>query len=198
MDIHTLIQERDFDFYGFIQEHTAEIDDHVEACEVCHKRMIGWTMHLPKLRARMTVDFPALAEYGSHHEWWKQLQQLKPGQCLPCGCEVTAAPWTHEEASAAFYKALAEIMDVPEDKVVRMPEATRPEDLPLTRKSLRQLRDRFWLPDGSYGSAKLREIEEEQNDEVRQLPETVGDFIKKILGVHSGISFTECSEHWSP
>ncbi len=197
-DIHALIQERTYDFYGFIQKYMGEIDDHVALCEACHKKMIGWTMHLPKLRVRMTVDFPPLAEFGSHSEWWEQMQQLKPGQCLPCGCEVTAVPWTHEEVSAAFYKALAEIIGVPEDKVARMPETTRPEDLPLTRTSLRQLRDKFWLPDGSYGSEKLREIEEEQNDEVRQLPETVGDFINKILRAHSGVSFRECPEHWSP
>ena len=143
----------------------------------------------------MTVQFPAPKNY---HDRWEQLQQLKPGQCLSCGCEVTAVPWTREEASAEFYKTLTEIMRVPVDKVARMSEATRPEDLPLSRKSLRQLRDKFWLPDGSYGSEKLREIEEEQNDEVRQLPETVGDFINKILSLHSGISFRECSEHWSP
>ena len=192
-EIHTLIQAREFDFYGFIGEHREEIDDHVAHCHECREKMIGWSSHLPKLRARVTVAFPAPK---SRHERIEQMQQLKRGQCLPCGCEVTDAPWTEEEARTAFNQTLARIMGVAENKMRRVPATTRLQDLPLCTKSLRRLRDAFWIPDGSSGSEKIRDAEE--GDNVPDLPETVGDFVQAILSLHAGMSYTVCGEHWSP
>ena len=193
INIHVLIQERHYDFYGFIREHGEEIDNHVEVCEECHHRMIGWTSSLPKLRARMTVQFPSATSDGGR---LTQMRQLKPGQCLPCGCEVLDVAWTLEQARAKFYKALAEIMQVSENDARKVPDEFRLQDLPLGTKSLRRLRDKFWFPDMSSGSEEIRDAEE--GDKVLQLPETVGDFITNILTLHSGMSYKDCSEHWDP
>jgi hypothetical protein len=192
-DIHTLIQQREYDFYTFIREHLEEIDNHVEICNECRERMVGWSSHLPKLRERATVQFP---EAKNHQERMGQMRQLTRGQCLPCGCEVTDTAWTLERANAEFYRAFAKILGVEEDKVRRVPDTTLLRDLPLSTESLRRLRDTFWIPSGSSNSAKIRDVEE--GDEVSQLPETIGDFIEKLLSLHFGVSYVECSEHWSP
>lgn len=192
-DIHVLIQDRRYGFPDFIHEHGKQIDEHVEHCESCREKMVGWTSWLPMLRARMTVQLPKPTGYG---ERLKQLQQLQRGQCLPCGCEVTAVPWTQEQARAKFCKALSEVMQVSLDDAGKIPDSVRLLDLPLTTKSLRRLRDRFWLPDGSCGSEEVRD--EEEGDTVRQLPETIGHFVDTILRINSGISYRECSEHWCP
>lgn len=189
-DIHQLIQQRKHDLYAFIREHTERIDNHVEVCKTCHERMIGWTRHLPKLRKRMTVELP---EATGDSQRLKQLEQLTRGQSLPCGCEVTGVSWTQEQASAEFYRAFAGILEISEDDAKKIFYTIRLYNLPLEIKLLRRLRDKFWLPDGSYLSADLRDAQE--GDKVLQLPETVGDFINSILSLHSGTSYNECSEH---
>ena len=193
LDIHILIQQRDFDLRSFINEHTGQIDDHVEVCEECHERVIGFTANLPKLRRRMTVQFPESSSLGERLE---QLRQLSCGQCLPCGCEVIDAAWTRELASIKFCKALAEIMEVSEDDAKKIPHVTRLLELLPNMKSLRCLRDKFWIPDGSFASEEHRDAEE--GAKVLQLPETIGEFIDDILNLHSGISYIECYEHWCP
>jgi|GEM_PF-6037208 len=191
-DIHSLIQQRQFDFYGFIKEYGEQIDNHVEICEQCHRRMIGWTEHLPKLRARMTVEVPD--DWQSNY--YAQLQKLSPGQCLPCGCEVIEVAWTREQARTEFYKALAEVMEMPEDKAKKIHGRSKLQELPLSTKALRRLRDKFWIPDGSSGSEQIRDSEE--GHRVLQLPETIEDFLATILRLHSGMSYRECSMHWCP
>ncbi len=192
--IHALIQERKYDFYSFIRDHRNQIDDHVESCETCRDHMVGWSSHLPKLRARVTVHFPELADH--HSDRMKQMERLARGQCLPCGCEVTHTAWTENQASAAFYKALADVLAVSEDQAENIPKGTRLQELPLSIKSLRRLRDKFWIPDGSSVSEEIRDAEE--GDKVLQLPETIADFTSQILKLHSGMSYMECTEHWVP
>ena len=192
-DIHILIQQRSYDFLAFIRECMEQIDNHIEVCEECRERMIWWTSHLPKLRARMTVQFPKPTSYSERLD---QMKQLKRGQCLPCGCQVTDIAWTREQASAEFYNALAQVLEVSEAEAKNIPDKVRLQELPLSTKSLRRLRDKFWMPDGSYGSEELRDSEE--GDKVRQLPETISHFIKEILSLHSGMSYAECSDHWCP
>ena len=189
-DIHTLIRERVCDFYGFIQEHRDKIDDHVATCNECHEKMIGWTRYIPKLRERMTPCIPD----GLRRD--EQIKQLKKGQCLPCGCEVIDTAWTKEEARNKFLKALAEVMQVCEEEVSKIPSPTRILDLRLDTKSLRRLRDKFWLPDNSCASAELRDKEE--SSEVVQLPETIGGFIIRLLAIHSGTTIMQCSDCWCP
>ncbi len=194
LDPHALIQSEDW-CHDDLRHYTAAIDDHVAQCTDCENRLkksSGATL-LPKLRAKITVKFP---EPRNSQERMEQLQQLDRGQCLPCGCMVQDVGWTRQQAAAAFYKALAEIMQVPEGQISKVGGSIKLLDLPLTTKSLRRLRDKFWLPDGSLGSEEGRDKEE--GETVRQLPATVGDFIARILSIHSGMFYTECSEHWAP
>ncbi len=193
VDIHALIQQRKYDFYGFIRDHRDAIDDHVLVCGICHNRMIGWSSHLPKLRVRATVNLPEVRGDAAHS---LQLRQLKRGQCLPCGCEVTSTPWTKEEARAALYEALAVALKVSVGQAQKIPEGTGMRELPLATTPLRRLRDKFWIPDGSSGNPDVRDREE--GDMVRQLPETIADFIKTILKIHAGTGWMVCTEHWSP
>ncbi|MDO8495279.1 MAG: hypothetical protein Q7S32_01980 [bacterium] len=194
LDPHSLIQGGDWG-HDDLRAYTTAIEEHVMQCSDCENRMkrSSGAVLLPKLRAKITVQFPVPK---SHHEHITQLQQLKPGQCLSCGCMVLDIKWTRQQAAEAFYKALAEVMQVTEDIATRVEGPTKLLDLPLVTKSLRRLRDKFWLPDGSLGSAEGRDAEE--GDKVRQLPETIGEFINQILSLHSGMSYTECSEHWTP
>ncbi len=188
--IHALIQDRDRDYYSLIRDHTEEIENHIEVCEACHDRMIIWASKLPRLLSRVTVQLPAPSSY---HEWREQLDTLARGQCLPCGCQVWDVAWTREEASLAFIKGLAEVLGVSEEQANKIPTETKMTDLPLDIKSLRRLRDKFWIPDGSYGSSELRDAEE--GEKVKQLPETVGSFVAEILRIHCGISWRSCCEH---
>ena len=183
VDVHVLLPCTTADKYGLIQKYRDLVDEHVLQCAVCREAVMAFTQDLPKLRARMTV-------HG------KPLEKLERGQCLPCGCVVLDASWTLAQARDEFYKALAAIMGVPEDKVVRMSDATRIVDLPLDTTSLRRLRDTFWIPDGSYGSAELRDKEE--GGTVLQLPKTIGEFVNQIRSVHSGTSIAECRDCWTP
>jgi hypothetical protein len=193
LDPHTIIQSRDWN-YDDLRYYTTAIDEHVSQCPDCENilKRSGGAVLLPRLRAKITVPFPEPKGW----EYMGQLEQLKPGQCLPCGCIVLDVKWSREQAVEAFYKALAKIMQVSEEHSRRIEEQTKLLDLPLTTKSLRRLRDQFWLPDGSLGSAKGRD--EEEGEVVRQLPETVGEFINQILKVHFGMSWIECTDHWSP
>ncbi len=192
-DIHQLIQQDGCDIYSLIRKRTDEVDKHVLVCEACHKKVIGCTSELPKLRARMTVQFPDTPSLGQRVE---QMKHLKAGQCLPCGCEVTRTAWTREEANGKFYVAFAAMLGISESQSRLISLETRFADLPVSIKQLRRLRDTFWFPDGSSGSPDARDAEE--GDEVRQLPETVGDFITELLKIHSGYSYSECSDHWCP
>ncbi len=194
LDPHAFIQSGGWN-YDDLRNYNTAIDEHVAKCPDCENRLkrSAGAVLLPKLRTKITVQFP---EPQSHQERIEQLEKLKPGQCLPCGCMVEDVKWTKAQAAEAFYKVLAEIMQVSEEQSRRIEEQIRLLDLPLEIKSLRRLRDKFWLPDGSLGSAEGRDAEED--DKVRQLPETVGDFIANILRLHSGMSYTECSDHWTP
>jgi hypothetical protein len=126
----------------------------------------------------------------------EQMRRLKPGQCLPCGCEVIDIAWTQSQASDMFYKALAGILQVSEDEAKKIQPWIKLLDLPMDTRSLRRLRDKFWFPDGAHISEEMRDLEE--GDKVRQLPETVGQFIEEILSLHSGLSYRECNAHWCP
>lgn len=190
---HALIQARTYDFYAFIRERGAEIDEHVLSCEECRKRMRGWSSHLPRHFARVVVHLPEpLTRLGNV----EQLHHLRAGQCLPCGCEVMDTTWTREQAREAFYRAFAQAMEMPYEDAVLMSELTRLRDLPFSTVQLRRLRDAFWIPDGSSGSAENRDREE--GDRVPQLPDTIGAFITSIAKMHTGMSYSECSDHWSP
>ncbi len=194
LDPHALIQSRDW-CHDDLRWYTKSIDEHVVQCSDCEKRMTrsSGAVLLPQLRAKLTVQFP---EPKSYHERMTQLQQLGPGQCLSCGCMVLDIKWTRKQAEDAFCKALAEIMQVTENDTRRLQDDVKLLDLPLSTKSLRRLRDKFWLPDGSFGSEELRDKVE--GDIVRQLPETVGQFLNQVLNVHCGMSYSECSTHWCP
>lgn len=193
---HVLIQS-EFGLFDTLREYPAAMDAHVAECPDCQKRVIksGMVRLLPRLRAKMTVPQPEDWDqrYHSRHDL---LQKMQPGQCLPCGCQVTSVPWSRHQVVDTFYKALAEVLQVSEDNAKKISEETRLLELPLAIKSLRRLRDKFWFPDGSSGSEEIRDVEE--GDKVRQLPETIGQFIQQILSPHSGISYIECSEHWCP
>lgn len=196
-DIHALIQERKFDMLGLIRQYADEIDLHVETCSECHRRVVSYTQHLPRLFARMVVQLPEPAYGPSYrHDLGAQLRSLERGQCLPCGCVVTDTPWTREEAAAKFYVVLAEILQLSLDHATRIHQQVQLIDLPLAPESLRRLRDAFWLPSGSMGDKEARDAEEGEN--VLQLPDTVADMITKILELHSSMVWVDCSEHWSP
>ncbi len=194
LDPHVLIQSKDW-CHDDLRNYTTALDDHVAQCSACESRMkrSSGALLLPRLRSKITVQFP---EPKNYEERMKQLEQLKPGQCLPCGCMVQDVKWTKQQAVDAFYKVLAGIMQVSEEDARKVPEWEKLLALPLETKALRRLRDKFWLPDGSLGSAEGRDAEE--GEKVRHLPETVGEFITKILKMHVGMSWTECGEHWCP
>ncbi len=122
-----------------------------------------------------------------------QLEQLKRGESLPCGCKVMDTAWTREEARIKTYKRLAEVLNVSEVQAAKIPEGILLRELPLSTKSLRRLRDKFWFPDGSLGSEEGRDAEE--GETVLGLPKTIGDFITKLLEIHSGISYYACASH---
>ena len=195
-DIHALIQQRHYDFYTFIRERTEQIDGHVEVCEQCHERMFGWTSHLPKLRARMTVQFEKPSNYGERME---QMQQLRRGQCLPCGCEVTDVAWTRDYARTKFYRALSEVLEIAEDDAKKIQEGIKLELLPLNTQSLRRLWGKFWVAcdvdlDMSSGEVKYQVPDEK----LPKIPPTIREFIDDLVKHHSGVSYSECSEHWCP
>jgi len=195
VDIHKLIQERDCDFHGFISKYGPEIDNHIETCLACEKRFWGWSENLPKMRKRKTVTPPDYDEKRSPKDYY---HLLKAGQCLPCGCAAYSVPWNKEEATAAFYKAFTEVTGIAEESAKLLPQNTKLRRLPLDAKTLRRLRDTFWIPSGSYGSAHMRDAEE--GEKVLQLPDTIADFIKDLVSMHSGYSVHECMEHdsWCP
>jgi len=155
--------------------------------------MIGFSRHLPKLRARVTVEFPS-AE--SEAERTNQLKQLQRGQCLPCGCEVIRPSWTLAHAAAKFYKALAEIEGKSEEYVRSLPDDLPFAEMELETKALRRLRDKFWIPDGSSRSAEQRDLEE--GEKVLQMPVTIRGFIEKLQNINSGIIYVQCPDHWLP
>ncbi len=189
-EIHKLLQESKY-LYDLIAKYTAEVDDHLEDCKDCCEKVVGLAEHIPRLRKRMIVDFP---DPNSYHERLNQLKQLKRGQCLPCGCEVLSPAWTRDDAITAFYKSLAEIMQTPEKEAKKITGEFKLQDLPLNIISLRRLRDKFWIPDGSHGSAEKRDLEE--GNHVLQLPETINEFIDKILNIRSGVCLVACYHHW--
>ncbi len=192
-EIHALIQARTYDFLGFIQARGSEIDGHILSCETCCQRMRGWAVHLPRHFARVVVELPERWKNAGHTE---RLRQLKKGQCLPCGCEVLDTTWSREEARETFFRVFARVMNMPYDDAVLLSELTRFQDLPLGVVQLRRLRDAFWIPDGSLTSEDGRDREE--GERVPQLPDTVGAFISRIVQMHTGMSYSECSDHWSP
>lgn len=192
-ETHALIQARTYDFSAFIDKHCQKIDEHILSCEECRKRMRGWSARLPMLFDRVVVRLPESLRHLSNIE---QLGHLKAGQCLPCGCEVLDTAWTREQAREAFYRAFARTMEVPYDDAMTLSELTRLRDLPLSVVQLRRLRDAFWLPDGSLGTEEERDREE--GDRIPQLPDTIGAFVTRIAGMHTGMSYSECPDHWSP
>jgi len=141
----------------------------------------------------MVVNLP---EPQSYHERMTQLEHLQGGQCLQCGCLVLDTAWTRDQARETFYRAFARIMEMSYEDAINLSELTRLLDLPLEVASLRQLRNAFWIPDGSLSTPEGRDLEE--GDLVSQLPETIGQFISKLTSLHSGMSYVECSGHWTP